>query len=287
MSFDVTVHHDVLSETPNRSSGVPGPFLRFDFPSFHPQVSLPKTTCLQGKMRRLKRKLDSENVKSETPSSDPESLNEDEPILRMPSSATKKRRLENTPESTCVSSRQSSLEFSELGDPQTIPAQNSYPNARKSTDPIQGSSRIWNLRLRRPRLEYLESDADDVPWSEEEDMADGYDLNGKEDVDKGMVVGKEQRPHQELNSALSKLKTSIMCLEKAHFEMLWAEQLFILKSNLTTYLEDGLIPIQKELQTSIVDKIGILLTHDTDRRNAMSSLPILRRGCQAGHYPYL
>jgi hypothetical protein len=182
-----------------------------------------------------------------------------------------------------VSGSQSSLECTERGDSQTSPAQNSYPDSRKSTDPIQGGSRIGKGRLRRQRSEYLESDSDDFPGSEEEDMADVYNLNRKEGL--GMVERKEQRPHQELNSALSKLKISIMCLEKAHFGMLWAEQLFVLKANLTTCLEDGLIPIQKELQTSILDKIGILLMHDIDRRNAMSSLSILCRGCQAGHFP--
>jgi hypothetical protein len=236
-------------------------------------------------MGRVKRKLDSKNMKRETPSSDSESVYEVEPILKMPSSATKKRRLESTPESACVSGSQRPLEFSERGDPRTIPAQNSCPASRKSTDPVKGSSRIGNGRLGRQRSEYWGSDADDFPWSDEEDMADGYNINRKEDVDKGMAVGKEQRPHQELHSALSKLKTSIMCLEKAHFGMLWAEQLFILKSNLTTCLGDGLIPIQKELQTSILDKIGILLMHDIDRRNAMSSLSILCGGCQAGHCP--
>jgi hypothetical protein len=232
-------------------------------------------------MRRATRKPYRKNRKREAPSSDSEDLFDDKPILKMPSSTTKKRRLENTPESTCVSGRQSSLEFSERGDPQTSPAQNSCPDGRKSTDPIQGSSRIGNGRLRRQRSEYLGSDADDFSGSEEVDMADGYNLNRMEDL--GMVVRKDQRPHQDLNSALSKLKTSIMCLEKAHFGMLWAEQLFLLKSNLTIYLKDGLNPIQKELQTSILDKSGILLIHDIDRRNAMPSFSVLCRSCQAGH----
>jgi hypothetical protein len=238
-------------------------------------------------MRRIIRKFDSKDIKRESPISisDPETLDEDEPILKMSPSATKKRRLENTPESVCVSSPLSSLELSELGDPQTIPAQNNTSDARKSTDPIDGSPGIWNGRLRRQRLDYLESDPEEDPWSEEEDMAGGYEFNGEEDLDKGMVVGKEQRPHQELNSALSKLKISIMCLERAHFAMLWAEQLFILKSNLTAFLGEALIRIQKELQTSILDEIGILLTYDTDRRNTISRLSILCRGCQAGHHP--
>lgn len=197
------------------------------------------------------------SVKREQTVSDDETTEEALDSIKVQGSTIKRQRIgnTNTPESINMSSRRSSSEF-------VPPANNDESGTGKSSVRMNDIPGIWHGRLRPIRSSCfphwdLEEDS-----SEEDDETIPYDED-HEETKSVIGIEKKEGPHQELNSALSNLKTNISCLEKAHFRFLWSEQTCSLKSNLNMHLTNGLASIRGELQRDFLDKTG------TSHRNTL------------------
>lgn len=191
------------------------------------------------------------SVKREPPASDPKTREDDTlDSIEVQSPPTKRRRSEKTRDSSYVPARQGSLELAG-------PSHDDNSGTQKSTDPIDDDSGIWTGRLRGKKFDFTWPDFD-FDSSEEEEGTIPYG-NVDDETASTLSIDEEACPHQELHSALSKLKTAISRLEKAHFGILWTEQTSFLKSNLNNYLAEGLTSISGEFRRSFVSSIGILL----------------------------
>jgi hypothetical protein len=190
------------------------------------------------------------SVKREPPISDPKTREDDLlASIEVQSPPTKRRRSEKTRDSSYVPNRQGSLELAG-------PSHDDNSGTQKSTDPIDDDSGIWTGRLRGKKFDFTWPEFD-FDSSEEEEETIPYD-EVDDETGSTMSIDEEACPHQELNSALSKLKTTISRLEKAHFGILWTEQTSFLKLNLSNYLAEGLASIKGQLRRSFWNETGIL-----------------------------